>query len=265
MASPERGADEKSVMVRPLLALLVAVLALAAMTGASKKASAGSSACGADVDGNGGYTYAGHQADTTGHGVRATISAVRAPEVAGGHVAGWVGLGGPGQGPNGSDMWIQAGLASVPDLGTFVYAEVARPGRTPQLIPIENDVPVGATRRIAVLEMSKRPEHWRVWVDGSPATKPIYLRGSSSRWAPIATAESWNGGQVACNRFAFRFERVSVSHGRGGSWFAFRPGSHFRDGNYRLRQLAAAPKDAQSSRQLSHDGPAPYAFVAASR
>ena len=157
-------------------------------------------------------------------------------------MAGWVGLGGPGQGPNGSDMWIQAGLASVPDLGTFVYAEIARPGRTPQLIPLENDVPVGKSRRIAVLEMSKRPEHWRVWVDGSPATKPIYLRGSSSRWAPIATAESWNGGQVACNRFAFRFERVSVSHGRGGSWFAFRPGSHFRDGSYRLRQLAAAPR-----------------------
>ena len=252
-------------MVRPLLALLVGVLALSVMTGASKVARAESSSCGADLAGNGGYTYAGHQADRTGHGVRATISAVRAPEVAGGHVAGWVGLGGPGQGPNGSDMWIQAGLASVQDLGTFVYAEIERPGRTPQFVPIENDVPVGVSRRIAVLEMSKRPEHWRVWVDGKPVTKPIYLRSSSERWAPIATAESWNGGQVACNRFAFRFERVSVSHGRGGSWFAFRPGAHFLDGDYTLRQLAAAPTNARDARALSHSGPAPYAFVAASR
>ena len=250
-------------MVRPLIALVAAVLVLAALAGASKTR-AGSSACGADVAGNGGYTYAGHQATRTGHGVRATISAVRPPEVAGGHVAGWVGLGGPGQGPNGTDMWIQAGLASVPDLGTFVYAEIARPGRAPQLIPLEGDVPVGESRRIAILEMSKRPEHWRVWVDGNPVTKPFYLRGSAERWAPIATAESWNGGQVACNRFAFRFERVSVSHGRGGSWFAFRPGYHFRDGSYTLRQLAAAPASARASRQLSHDGPAPYAFVAAS-
>jgi hypothetical protein len=262
MASPERGADDGTMTARPFLALLVAVLALSAMIGASKTATASRSTC-ADVAGNGGYTYAGHQATTTGHGVRATISAVRAPEVAGGHVAGWVGLGGPGQGPNGTDMWIQAGLAAVEDLGTFVYAEVARPGRAPQFIPIENDVPMGAVRRIAVLEMSRRPEHWRVWVDGKPVTKPIYLRGSAERWAPIATAESWNGGQVACNRFAFRFERVSVSHGRGGSWFAFRPGEHFRDGDYRLRQLAAAPAD-RGARQLSHDGPAPYAFLAES-
>jgi hypothetical protein len=114
--------------------------------------------------------------------------------------------------------------------------------------------------------MSKRPERWRIWVDGEPVTNPIHLRGSAERWAPIATAESWNGGRVACNRFSFRFERVSVSHGRGGSWFAFRPGYHFRDGDYRLRQLASAPQGGGLARRLS-DGvqqPLPYAFVASS-
>lgn len=252
-------------MVRPLLVLLVAALGLWALAGASKTATAGSGACGTDVAGNGGYTYAGHQATRKGHGVRATISAVRAPDVAGGHVAGWVGLGGPGQGPNGADMWIQVGLASMQDLGTFLYAEVARPGRSPEFMLLEDNVPVGQSRRLAVLEMSKRNERWRVWVDGVPVTAPIHLRGSSERWAPIATAESWNGGRLACNRFAFRFERVSVSHGRGGSWFAFKPGYHFRDGDYKLRQLAAAPAGDQLARRLADEGPAPYAFVAASR
>ncbi len=228
-------------------------------------ASAGRGACGADVAGNGGYTYAGHQASRTGHGVRATIAATRAPEVVSGHVAGWVGLGGPGQGPNGEDMWIQVGLASMPAMGTLLYAEIMRPGRTPEFRLLEDNVPVGESRRVAVLEMSRRPERWRVWVNGEPVTNPIHLPGSAERWAPIATAESWNGGQVACNQFAFRFERVSVSHGRGGSWFAFRPGYDFLDGGYRLRALSSAPAPGDGfARRLSHEGPAPYAFVAAS-
>ena len=222
--------------------------------------------CGADVAGNGGYTYAGHQATRRGHGVRATITAVRAPEVAAGHVAGWVGLGGPGQGPTGEDMWIQAGLASIPGMGTLLYAEITRPGRSPQFRVLEENVPVGESRSLAILEMSKRPERWRIWVGGVPMTKPVYLPGSADRWAPIATAESWNGGQVACNRFAFRFERVSVSHGRGGSWFAFKPGYHFRDGGYQLRQLATAEPGGQYARRLSEGQarPQPYAFVASS-
>jgi hypothetical protein len=61
-----------------------------------------------------------------------------------------------------------------------------------------------------------------------------------------ALASSW------CNRFAFRFERVSVSHSPGGSWRAFEPGYQFLDGGHELRSLeqsSAAP---------------PYAFLATS-
>lgn len=227
MAHSEGGADHRSVKVAGPLslgALAAGALVVAALVGASKPATAGSRACLTDAAGNGGYTYAGHQATHRGHGVRATIAAVQAPEVAAGHVAGWIGLGGPGQGAKGENLWIQAGLGSMPGMGTFVYAEVVQSGREPQFILIEEDVPVGATRRLAILEMSKRPERWRIWVNGKPVTKAFHLPGSSERWAPIATAESWNGGEAACNSFAFRFERVSVSHGRGGSWFAFRPG-----------------------------------------
>jgi hypothetical protein len=252
------------VSLRPLLALVASALFLSVLVGASATASAGTATCGADVAGNGGYTYAGHQATRLGHGVRATITQVRSSEVVSGHVAGWVGVGGPGQGPNGTDEWIQVGIASMPGLPALLYAEVTRPGHTPQFMVLEDEVVVGDSRQVAVLEMSRRPERWRIWVDGEPVTKPIHLPGSSERWAPIATAESWNGGQVACNRFSFRFEQVSVSHGRGGSWFAFKPGYHFLDGDYKVRTLASAGADDGFARRLSGPGPDPYAFVASS-
>jgi hypothetical protein len=252
------------VSLRPLLALVASALFLSVLVGASATASAGTATCGADVAGNGGYTYAGHQATRLGHGVRATITQVRASEVVSGHVAGWVGVGGPGQGPNGTDEWIQVGIASMPGLPSLLYAEITRPRSAPQFLVLEDEVVVGDSRGVAVLEMSRRAEWWRIWVDGEPVTKPIHLPGSSERWAPIATAESWNGGEVACNSFSFRFERVSVSHGRGGSWFAFKPGYHFLDGEYKMRTLASAGASDGVSRRLAGGGPDPYAFVASS-
>jgi hypothetical protein len=96
-------------------------------------------------------------------------------------------------------------------------------------------------------------------------TEPVRLPGSSGRWEPIATAESWDGGGPSCNGFAFRFERVSVSYGGGGSWRPFVPGGQFRDGAYTLRDLASAPAvRGVYSRTLSSDGVLPYAFVASS-
>ncbi len=96
-------------------------------------------------------------------------------------------------------------------------------------------------------------------------TDRLRLRGSSGRWAPIATAESWNAGTPACNEFGFRFERVSVSYGGGGSWRPFVPGHQFLDGANVLRDLASAP--AQSGvydRTLASEDVVPYAFVATS-
>ena len=136
--------------------------------------------------------------------------------------------------------------------------------RVPEFIPVEEGVAVGRPHKLAVLEMSGRPGWWRVWVDGQAVTDPVRMRGSSGRWAPIATAESWNAGTSACNAFGFRFERVSVSYGGGGSWRPFVPGHQFLDGANVLRDLASAP--AQSGvygRTLaSEERPLPYAFVA---
>ena len=251
--------------LRRLLALLVGALCLSVLVGASGKASAEGGLCATAPTGSGGYTYAGHQAVATGHGVGATITQVREPEVAAGHVAGWVGVGGPGQGPNGTDEWLQVGLATVSGSSPFLYAEVTRPGAEPSFKLIEQGVPVGESRRVAVLEMAGRPNWWRVWVDGDPVTNPIFLRASSLRFAPIATAESWNGGEAACNKFTFRFEHVSVSHGLGGSWHAFQPGYKFLDSGYSVKTLAGMSSTREPlARSLSGTGPAPYAFLASS-
>jgi hypothetical protein len=248
--------------MRSVIALLVGALAAAALVGASATASAGRAACGS---GNTGYTYAGSQSTYIGHGVRASITAARTPAVAAGHVAGWVGVGGPGQGANGQDAWLQVGLASLPGLEPLLYTEITRNGGTPQFRVLEDAVPVGESRQVAVLEMGRRPGWWRVWVNGEPATQPIHLRGSSGRWAPIATAESWDGGEAACNSFSFRFERVSVSYGGGGSWRPYVPGYRFLDGGYKLRALASAPASTgEYSRRLTARDPNPYAFVASS-
>lgn len=249
--------------VRALLGALVGGLCAAALVGATTTATAGR-AClnGANAQG---YSYAGHQSTHRGHGVRATIELTRAPQIEAGHVAGWVGVGGPGQGANGGDAWIQAGIAAMPGLGAVLYAEVTREGQHPEFILLRESVEPGRKYRIAVLEMSRRTGWWRVWLDGEPVTSPLRLRGSSGRWAPIATAESWNGGSSACNAFGFRFERVSVSYGGGGSWRPFVSAHRFLDDGNELRALAAAP--AQSGvyrRTLATTQTLPYAFVASS-
>jgi hypothetical protein len=267
MASLGRAADAWNVKLRLLLAVLAGMLVVSAFVGRSGTATAGSRACGTDVAGNGGYTYAGHQATYRGHGVRATITPLRPLQVQAGHVSGWVGVGGPGQGPNGEDVWLQVGIGAMHGVEPFLYAEVTRPNRYPHFILLESGVKVGEARRLAVLEMSGRPGWWRVWVDGNPRTKPIKLRGSSGRWAPIATAESYNGGQGACNGFAYRFERVSVSYGGGGSWRPFVSAHRFLDSGHNLRALATAPAaEGQYARRLASTtrAPLPYAFEASS-
>jgi hypothetical protein len=257
------AADPSRVRAWPFVAALVGALGIAGLVGATTTATAGR-ACLNGANENG-YAYAGHQADYSGHGVRATIQLTRAPLLEAGHVAGWVGVGGPGQGANGGDAWIQAGIAAMPGLEPMLYTEITREGRDPEFVLLAEGVQVGRSYRIAVLEMSGRKGWWRVWLDGEPATAPVRLQGSSGRWAPIATAESWNGRSAACNAFGFRFERVSVSYGGGGSWRPFVSGHTFLDEGNQLRDLAAAPAESGVYRRtLAAATPLPYAFAASS-
>jgi hypothetical protein len=192
--------------------------------------------------------------------VRATLTPLATPSVAAGHVAGWIGVGGPGQGPNGESMWLQTGIVTIPGMPSILYVEITRPGVAPRFVPLDREVVPGRNVRLAVLETSHRPDYWRVWVDEQPVTDPIHLPGSTGLWRPIATAESWNGGKDACNAFAFRFERVGVARTKGGSWAAFAPGHTFRDRGFVVR-----PVSGRGARTiLTRDVPEPYAFEAAS-
>lgn len=245
-------------------ALLVTTFAVIAVTWTmpfASGASASSAACGSGANGSPGYGYAGFQATGVSSGVRATIAATRAPSVRAGHAAAWIGVGGRSTGPNGETMWLQTGVAALPNTPTMIYAEVTRPGRDPVFLPLLENVQVGERHRLAVLEMNRRPGVWRVWVDGKPMTDPIVLAGSHRIWKPIATAESWDGGVATCNGFGFRFERVGTARSLGGSWRTFAPGYTFEDRGYVLRRLRPAPA---GQRTLSSDPIQAYAFDAAS-
>ena len=146
--------------------------------------------------------------------MRARITVLEAPVVASGARRGSASA---ARTPGERDEWLQVGIAALPGMEPLLYAESPGPAES-EFLSLEETAHVGETQNLAVLEMSKRPGWWRVWVGGQPASAPIRLPGSSGRWQPIATAESWNGGQQVCNRFAFRFERVGVAGWRGGSW-----------------------------------------------
>lgn len=214
---------KRAVRLWPLL-FLAAVSAFAS----ASEAPARSETCA------GGYTYAGRLNTSRAHGVRATLTALSSPQVAAGHVAAWVGVGGAGQGQNGTDAWIQVGLSAFPGSESRLYYEVARPGSPPTYTEVESSIRTGERFRVAVLEVAHRPDFWRVWVNGRAVSAPVELRGSSGRWRPIATAESWAGGGSACNRFTYRFEDVRVAAATGGSWRSFVGGHTFLDAGYRL-------------------------------
>ena len=252
--------------MRITLIAAVVLAALAASLGGSSKASASeSAACSSATYGSNGYGYAGFQASRRGHGVRASLTGLADNAVAEGHVAAWVGVGGPGKGPDGADEWLQVGIASFSGSPRNLYYEVTRPGGSPVFNLVESNVPQGALRRVAVLEMNKRPGTWRVWVDGRPVSEPIDLPGSSKRWQPIATAEAWDGGSGVCNSFAFRFERVEVAAGLGGSWKRFVGAFRFQDAGYRISPVdSRPPTSGAQSRRAQAVGSSATSFVAAS-
>jgi hypothetical protein len=217
-----------SFLRRSLRLVLPLAVALAAASSSAPEAPAQSRSC-AD-----GYTYAGRLSATRAHGVRATLTALAKPQVSAGHVAAWVGVGGVGEGPNGSDAWIQIGLSAFPGSESRLYFEVTRPNAPPTYHELDSSVGTGERFRVAVLEMGKRRNHWRVWLNGKPVSAPVHLPGSNGRWRPIATAESWAGTGSACNRFSYRFEGVRVAAATGGSWRSFVGGHTFLDSGYRL-------------------------------
>jgi len=216
-------------MSRPLILVVAATLAAACSLATSQRGYSAAS-CSAAA-----YAYAGVSSTNARFGVAARISAVRKPNVVKGHVAAWVGVGGAGLGPGSTDEWLQVGISAQPDQEPALYYELALPNRTPRYVMLKGHVPIGKTFDVSVLESSAHPGAWRVWVNGSPMTKPVYLPGSHGVWRPIATAESWNGDAVGtCNAYSFRFRQIKVAAKPGGAWQPI-DGHVLEDAGYRVR------------------------------
>ena len=194
-----------------------------------------------------GYGYAGVASSTAVRGVAATVSALVRPRVRSGHVAAWVGVGGYGMGPGGSDEWLQLGIATSRSYAQRVYVEWASPGRRARLTVVEAGLDVGEERRLAVVELAGRPSWWRASVDGRPVGPAVHLPGSHGRFPAVATAESWDGGRAACNLFAFRFSGLELRTARAGT-AAERRTIELEDPGYRVERHERATFVARSNR-----------------
>jgi hypothetical protein len=182
------------------------------------------------------YAYAGIAGWSPARGIVATLSAAAEPRLVAGHVAAWVGVGGRGLGPDGSDAWIQAGLNAYPDGGGRIYVELTRPGQRPEYRELAAGVRAGTRHRVAVVSVA--PERWVVEVDGRRVAGPVLLPGST-RWRPVATAESWNGGTGGCNAFRYRFESVAWRPA-AGTWRPLVAGGVIERTGYGIRRDGAS-------------------------
>jgi hypothetical protein len=199
---------------RFIAAIAAAALACAAAGAwaAVPSAAGGETSCAAR-----GYTYAGLAQMEAVHGVSATLTAVSAPRVAGGHVAAWVGVGGRGMAPGGMNAWLQAGLATYRGGGSRLYYELMLPnGR--RYVELARGVRPGKRFTVAVLEVAAGT--WQVVVDGRAVSPAFALPVGSSGLPAIVTAESWGRATQACNRYAFGFAGTQFI-GADGIWHPF--------------------------------------------
>jgi hypothetical protein len=217
------------------------------VAGAALAAAPAALACGTP-----GYTYAGIASDSHVYGIGARLTATSAVAVDIGHVAGYVGVGGPNAGPNGADEWIQVGLNGYPGSSSSnLYYEVEHPGGPLRYVELASGLAAGTSWRVAVLEIAGRPNWWRVWVDGRPVSEPVELPGSDGKWRALATAESLTAGNADCNRFGYRFDAIVVAQHPGGDWSSLEAvvpfqsgGLHvFRPNTSTLVARAPAPAD----------------------
>jgi hypothetical protein len=220
--------------LRPLA--LAAALATASFFVPAPASAPAKTACGSS-----GYAYAGLGSSSRAFGVATNLQTAATPEVLSGHVAGWVGVGGPGSGPNGTDEWIQVGFSAFPgSSASSLYYEVARPNATPLYHEIASGLPVGTTRKVAVLELAGRRGWWRVFVEDHAVGEAVFLPGSHGAWKPLATTETWGAGSFVCNRFSYRFGSVAVATRPGGGWQRLSRHFTFQNHGYRVKRVTSA-------------------------
>ena len=193
------------------------------------------------------FSYAGLQGDRTARGVSATLASTVAPSVSDGHVGGWIGLGGTSTGPGGTAEWLQTGLAAFPGDQTMqMYYEVTLAGSKPRYVELDSTSrPASATTspcsRCCTV---RRGGECGSTVSREPAD---HLAGSNASWYPQAVAESWNGGNAACNGYAYRFTNVTLATADGGKWRPLQSSYEFHDAG--SARLYIPPSRAASSRR----------------
>jgi hypothetical protein len=211
------------------VALLVALPAHAAAT------------CGSQA-----YAYAGVETQRPVYGVSAVITALQAPNVKDGHVAGWVGVSSrSGWG------WIQIGLSAAPGARTNeVYMEYAVPGRDPQYRVLRSAVAVGERHRLAVSALVHRPGWWQASLDGVPVDPPLFLPGSDGRWRAQVLGESWNDNSGACNLYSYGFSGVLLVAEPNLQWARLGGFTRFADAGYGLAWRSPSHFIASASGRL---------------
>jgi hypothetical protein len=162
------------------------------------------------------YKYSGNQDPQARSGIKAALSTIRPPSVISGHTAGWVGVGGPGLGPHGTDEWVQVGYSGFTTGQKQIYYEVAQPGNPPDYHTVKSTLDPSEVHTLAVRETA--PAVWQVYVDNKAVSGAINLPGSHGLFKPQAIGESWNDGAVTCNSYDYGFAHVAVANAPGGAW-----------------------------------------------
>jgi len=199
-------------MTKPLrLLFLTAAVAAFTLGGAARALARGTSE---------GYACPGINAPSNAYGISGQIAQTGPFDIVNGHSAGWVDVGGPGQGPHGSNEWLRVGYAAFPGTpGSDIFYEVALPGHYLSYHQVSTGVAVGTYTKVTVLEMHNRPNLWRVWVNHKPVSAPIRLPKSHDGLTPTVTYENWDSGIGSmCNGSLYSFRHVSIARAPGGDW-----------------------------------------------
>jgi hypothetical protein len=194
------------------------------------------------------YDYAGVQQKGQRAGIRAYVTTVKAPKVIVGHVAGWLGVGGPGLGPNGTDEWMQIGYAGFDTGKSQIYYEDALPGKPPRYHTLKENLGKSEKHRLAILEVGTTTNSWRVWLDDKAVSPATVLPNSNGRFAPQALAENWNGSTTKnCNSYGYGFNGIQVSTKPGGSWTAATAGYVWKNAHQLIQKTSSDSFNARST------------------
>jgi hypothetical protein len=178
------------------------------------------------------YLYGGVQSFGHVTGIAATLTPLTQPQVASGHVAAWVGVGGPGGGTGGIDDWLQAVVNGFEDGRMTVYIELRR-GAYYYYRRVFTPLRLGLAHRFALRQTT--PGRWRGLRDRQTVGRH---RLDPQRWPGQETTESWKVRGGSCNRFRYRLTTIRVLHDE--RWRALASLLRFSDAGVAVKAHAGA-------------------------